>query len=174
MSRGKTLVIRLATLAVILAVAAVMMVIGRGHTIYLDNKTVEDYQGQEYKSFERVNITVDGEEVARLQKRERGMATCMGQTFRMTLEITESKGDEPRTEEVTVELPYSVDGIIINLPAYLAGLPEDAWFSEFVPQAETEPAEDEVLPGEGGEFGLEGDLSSMDGGQSDLLGTPEA
>lgn len=156
--RGKTLLIRLAALVVVVAVAAAMMVIGRGHTLYLDNKTIENYQGQEYKSFERVVVTVKGEEVAKLGKRERGMATWIGQNFKMTLEITENKGDEPRTEEISMKLPYSVDGIVINLPAYLAGLPEDAWFSEFVPQAETEPADDEPLPGEGGEFGLEGDM----------------
>lgn len=156
--KGKTLVIRLAVLAAVIAVAAVMMVIGRGHTIYLDNKTIEDYQGQEYKSFERVVVTVDGEEAAKLNKRERGMATCMGQSFTMTLEITEKKGDEPRTEVVTVDLPYSVDGIVINLPALLAGLPEDAWYSEFVPQVQEEPEDEEPLPGEGGEFGLEGDM----------------
>ena len=162
--KGKTLVIRLIALVVVVAVAAAMMVIGRGHTIYLDNKTIEDYQGQEYKSFERVVITVDEEEVAKLQKRERGMATCIGQTFKMTLEITENKGDEPRIQEVTIDLPYGVDGIIINLPAYLAGLPEEAWFSEFVPMVEEEPAEDDPLPGEGGEFGMEG----MDEGLGDV------
>lgn len=162
--KGKTLIIRLVALAVVVAVAAAMMVIGRGHTIYLDNKTVEDYQGQEYKSFERVVITVDEEEVAKLQKRERGMATCIGQTFKMTLEITENKGDEPRIQEVTVDLPYGVDGIIINLPAYLAGLPEEAWFSEFVPMVEEEPTGDEPLPGEDGEFGMEG----MDEGLGDV------
>lgn len=161
--RGKTLLIRLAALVVVIAVAAAMMVIGRGHTLYFDNKTIEEYQGQEYKSFERVVVTVKGEEVAKLGKRERGMATWIGQNFKMTLEITENKGDEPRTEEISMKLPYGVDGIVINLPAYLAGLPEDAWFSEFVPQAETEPADDEPLPGEGGEFGLESDLSGMEG-----------
>ena len=147
--KGKTLVIRLIALVVVVAVAAAMMVIGRGHTIYLDNKTIEDYQGQEYKSFERVVITVDEEEVAKLQKRERGMATCIGQTFKMTLEITENKGDEPRIQEVTIDL---------------AGLPEEAWFSEFVPMVEEEPAEDDPLPGEGGEFGMEG----MDEGLGDV------
>ena len=161
--RGKTLLIRLAALVVVIAVAAAMMVIGRGHTLYFDNKTIEEYQGQEYKSFERVVVTVKGEEVAKLGKRERGMATWIGQNFKMTLEITENKGDEPRTEEISMKLPYGVDGIVINLPAYLAGLPEDAWFSEFVPQAETEPADDEPLPGEGDEFGLEGDLG-LEGG----------
>ena len=50
--RGKTLLIRIAALAVCAALAAAMMVIGRGHTLYFDNKTIEDYQGQEYKAFE--------------------------------------------------------------------------------------------------------------------------
>ena len=155
--KGKTLIIRLAVLAVAAALAAVMMVIGRGHTLYFDNKTIEDYQGQEYKAFERVVVTVKGEEVAKLGKRERGMATWIGQDFKMVLEITEKKGDEPRIEEISIQLPYGVDGVVINLPAYLAGLPEDAWFSEFVPMVEEEPGEED-LPGEGDGFGLEGDM----------------
>ena len=154
--KGKTLIIRLAVLAVAAALAAVMMVIGRGHTLYFDNKTIEDYQGQEYKAFERVVVTVKGEEVAKLGKRERGMATWIGQDFKMVLEITEKKGDEPRIEEISIQLPYGVDGVV-NLPAYLAGLPEDAWFSEFVPMVEEEPSEED-LPGEGDGFGLEGDM----------------
>ena len=155
--KGKTLIIRLAVLAVAAALAAVMMVIGRGHTLYFDNKTIEDYQGQEYKAFERVVVTVKGEEVAKLGKRERGMATWIGQDFKMVLEITEKKGDEPRIEEISIQLPYGVDGVVLNLPAYLAGLPEDAWFSEFVPMVEEEPSEED-LPGEGDGFGLEGDM----------------
>lgn len=155
--RGKTLLIRIAALAVCAALAAAMMVIGRGHTLYFDNKTIEDYQGQEYKAFERVVVTVKGEEVAKLGKRERGMATWIGQDFKMVLEITEKKGDEPRIEEISIQLPYGVDGVVINLPAYLAGLPEDAWFSEFVPMVEEEPSEED-LPGEGDGFGLEGDM----------------
>lgn len=149
---------------ILAAIAACMMVIGRGHTVYFDNKTIEDYQGQEYKSFEKVIVTVKGEEVAKLAKRERGMTTWIGQNFRMTLEITEKKGEEPRTQEVSIKLPYSVDGIVVNLPAYLAGLPEDAWYSEFVPAVTEEPA-DEGVPGEGDEFGLglEGELGLEEG-----------
>ena len=48
-------------------------------------------------------------------------------------------------------------GGLITLPAYLAGLPEEAWFSEFVPMVEEEPGEED-LPGEGDEFSLEGDM----------------
>ena len=159
--RGKTLLIRIAALAVCAALAAAMMVIGRGHTLYFDNKTIEDYQGQEYKAFERVVVTVKGEEVAKLGKRERGMATWIGQNFKMTLEITEKKGEEPRIEEIELTLPYNMDGIIINLPAYLAGLPEEAWLSEFIPAPEPEEPEEDLDIGEN--MGLGEDLSGDTG-----------
>ena len=146
----------LLTVLMLAAIAAWMMVIGRGHTVYLDNKTLEDYQGQEYKAYERVVVTVKGEEVAKLDKRDRGMSVWIGQNFEMTLEITEKKGDEPVVKEVSIKLPYDMDGIIINLPAYLAGLPEEVWLTEFIPAPE-EPEEEEI-PGEGDVFGMEGDL----------------
>ena len=43
-SKRRTLFIALTVLA-LAAVAACMMVIGRGHEIYLDNKTLEGYAG---------------------------------------------------------------------------------------------------------------------------------
>lgn len=156
MKSKRRIVFILLTVLVLVAIAGCMMVIGRGHTVYFDNKTLEGYEGQDYKAFDRVVVTVKGKEVAKLDKRDRGMSIWIGQNFKMTLAITEKKGDEPVVKEVSIKLPYSVDGIVINLPAYLAGLPEDAWYSEFVPAATEEPVEDE--PGIGDEFGMEGDL----------------
>ena len=146
---------------VLVCVGAAMMVIGRGHTVYFDNKTLEEYQGQTYKAAHKIVVTVKGEEVAKLGARERGMSVWIGQNFKMVLEVTQEKGGEPAIHEIDLKLPYSVDGIVINLPALLAGLPEEAWFSEFVP-AETEVPEEEV-PGEGDEFGLglEGELGDV-------------
>jgi len=153
--KKKVLLIRLIVVALCVALGAAMMVIGRGHTIYLDNKTLEDYQGQEYKSFEKVVISVKGQEEIKLAKRERDMATCLGQSFHMTLEVTEKKGDQPRVEEIDLKLPYSMDGIIVNLPALLAGLPEEAWMTEFIPAPEPEETEE---PDVGDEFGMGEDL----------------
>lgn len=161
MKTKRRILFSLLAVLILAAIAACMMVIGRGHTVYLDNKTVEDYQGQEYKAYERIVVTVGGGKPSKLGKRERGEAIWIGQNFKMTLEITEKKGDDPVVKEVSVKLPYSVDGIVVNLPAYLAGLPEEAWFSEFVPAVTEEPEEE--VPGEGGEFGLEGDLGLEDG-----------
>ena len=154
-SKRRKLFIALTVLA-LAAVAACMMVIGRGHEIYLDNKTLEGYEGQDYKAFDRVVVTVKGEEVAKLGKRERGSAIWIGQSFKMTLEITEKKGEEPVVKEISLKLPYDMDGIVVNLPALLAGLPEEAWLSEFVPAVTEAPAAED--PAIGADFGLEGDL----------------
>ncbi len=152
----------LLTVLILISIAGWMMVIGRGHTVYIDNKTLEGYEGQDYKAFERVVVTVKDEDVAKLGKRERGMSIWIGQNFKMTLEITENKGDEPVVKEINLKLPYDMDGIVVNLPALLAGLPEEAWLSEFIPAVTEEPIEEE--PGIGDEFsmgdglGLEDDL----------------
>ncbi|MCI8914681.1 MAG: hypothetical protein HFF38_11270 [Lawsonibacter sp.] len=159
--KSRQIVFSLLLVAVLVAIAGCMLVIGRGHTVYFDNKTLEGYQGQDYKAFERVVVKVKGEEVAKLGKRERGMSIWIGQNFQMTLEITENKGDEPVVKEVSIKLPYSVDGIVVNLPAYLAGLPEEAWYTEFVPAVTEEPVEEDPTIGDdfglGDELGLEGD-----------------
>jgi len=162
MKSKRRIVFSLLMVLFLVAVAACMMVIGRGHTVYFDNKTLEDYNGQEYKAAHKVVVTVKGEEVAKLGKRDRGMSIWIGQNFKMTLEVTQEKGDEPEVREFSLKLPYSVDGIVVNLPALLAGLPEEAWFSEFVPAATEEPAEGEE-PVIGDEFGLGGDMGLEDG-----------
>ena len=82
MKNKKQWIARILTVAVLLGIAAVMFVIGRGHTVYFDNKTAE-YNGTQYSAFQRVNVTVNGERVAKLSKRDRGMATWIGQDFKM-------------------------------------------------------------------------------------------
>ena len=55
---------RVGTVAVLLAIAACMMVIGRGHTVYFDNKKLE-YEGQTYDTYRRINVFVNGEQIGR-------------------------------------------------------------------------------------------------------------
>ena len=145
MKNKKQWIARILTVAVLLGIAAVMFVIGRGHTVYFDNKTAE-YNGTQYSAFQRVNVTVNGERVAKLSKRDRGMATWIGQDFKMELEVTENKGDEPKIIPVSIKLPYGMDGIVVNLPELVAGLPQEVWQSEFVPVATVEEPEEEVIP----------------------------
>ena len=143
MKNKRQLIFRIAALAIILAIAAAMFVVGRGHTIYFDNKTLE-YNGQEYKAFHKVKVIVDGKEAAKLSERDRGMADIMGQTLSMTLEITDEKNGTPHSHKVSMGVPYNMDGIIINIPALMAGQPEDAYLSEFVIVTPEETEEEEI------------------------------
>ena len=157
--KKRTLFFRIGAIVILLAIAAVMMVIGRGHTVYFDNKKLE-YNGETYDTPYKVCVYVNDERVAKLYDKERGMATWIGQNFEMTLEITQEKGGDETTETYQITLPYNMDGIVINLPGFLAGLDQDAYITEFVPVAteETDTTGEEELPGD--EFGIdiEGDI----------------
>ena len=64
----------------------------------------------------------------------------------MTLEIMESKGGSEETQTYKIPLPKNMDGIIINIPGYLAGLPEEAYLTEFIAAPEPVTDEDTELP----------------------------
>ena len=132
------------TVLVLVAIAACMMVIGRGHTLYFDNKKLE-YEGETYDTYRRINVIVNGEQVAKLSAKDRGMATFMGQSFSFDLEVTKEKGDDPVVSTYSVKVPYGEDGIVLNLPGLLAGLPEDAYTSVFVPMVVEEEPEDDIV-----------------------------
>lgn len=153
MNKKRALLFQIGTIVILLAICALMMVIGRGHTVYLDNKPLE-YEGKTYESPYKISIYVDGEQVAKLYEGERGQATNIGQNFEVTLKIMQTKGGEETTGTYQVKLPYSVDGVIINIPAFLGGAPAEAYTSEFVP-AVVETADDaaEEVPG-GDEFAM--------------------
>ena len=145
MNNKRRWIFRGCTLLMILIVAAVMFAVGRGHTVYIDNKTLE-YNGESYSALQRVEVWVGEERLSKLAKRERTMSTVIGQSFEMKLVNTVEKGDEPSEVIVKLTLPYSWDGIVVNVPGYLAGLPQEAWMTEFV--SEPEPAsEGEEEPG---------------------------
>ena len=59
------------------------------------------------------------------------MATCIGQTFKMTLEITQEKGGTEETVNVTVDLPIP-HGWHCSQPSCISGrASEEAYLSEF-------------------------------------------
>ena len=144
MKNKRQLIFRAAAIAVILVIAVIMFIIGRGHTIYFDNVSA-DYEGKSYDAYYKVTVIKDGEKVAKLAEDERGMTDLMGQTLSMTLEITDEKGQEPHSHRVSMPIPYGTDGIVINIPELMAGLPQQAYMSEFVPVATSEEDTDEEV-----------------------------
>ena len=138
---------RIGALVLLLAIAGTMVVIGRGHTVYMDNRVLE-YEGEEYGCPRKITVYVDGERVAKLSKKDRGMATCIGQNFSMTLEVEQEKDSEPVTTEFDIKLPFNMDGIVINLPGLLAGLPNEAIMSEFVQLTVADEPDEEIITDE--------------------------
>ena len=135
--KTRRLVIRVAAVLVLIIVGIIMSIIGRGHTIYLDNKTLE-YNGQTYKAPYKVTIYVGDEQLTKLYDKERSSTTCLGQTFTVTLEVMETKNGSEEMQTYKIPVPKNMDGVIINIPGYLAGLPEETCLPEFL----TAPAED--------------------------------
>ena len=152
MKKSTTILIRVLAVVILLALAGTMMIIGRGHTVYFDNKTFE-YEGQTYDCPYKVTCYKDGEKFAKLMKRDRGMVDVMGQKITVTLEIVNEKGADTVVKNVTFPIPYGDDGVVINLPAYLNKLPLNVFMTEFVPVVVEEEVEE---TGPADEFGLAG------------------
>lgn len=146
--KTRRLVIRVAAVLVLIIIGIIMSIIGRGHTIYLDNKTLE-YNGQTYKAPYKVTIYVGDEQLTKLYDKERGSTTCLGQTFTVTLEVMETKNGSEEMQTYKIPVPKNMDGVIINIPGYLAGLPEEAYLSEFIAAPTEDISDDEVPGGEG-------------------------
>lgn len=140
--KSKRIIIRSAAILLILALAVCMFIIGRGHTVYFDNKDF-NYDGKSYGAYYKVAVSKDGQKVAKLSADDRGTCDLMGQTLSIVLEITDEKGDKPHSHRVNMPIPYGTDGVVINVPALMAGLPANAYMSEFVPIAVPEEAEEE-------------------------------
>ncbi|MDY5022875.1 MAG: DUF6672 family protein [Blautia sp.] len=148
MKSKKRLLIRILAIAVVIGVAVTMFIIGRGHTVYFDNKDLEA-DGTEYKSYYQIEVFVDDVSVCKLRSGERGMVSTMGQDFTMVLHITPEKDGKKVGSAVTLKLPYNMDGIILNLPAMLGGASEDVYLEEFIPApVEEEETEDVIVTDE--------------------------
>lgn len=142
----RTLLFRLGTVLLLIALAVLMLIIGRGHEIYLDNKTFE-YEGNEYQAYYLVVAEAKGNEEQEAFKRDRVALSCMGQKIKIDFTIQDVKNGDKRTESAVISIPYSMDAVVINLPAYFAGLPQDVWMEEFVSMAITDSssANEEVV-----------------------------
>lgn len=152
MNKKKTWFFRISAVLVLVVIAAVMLIIGRGHTVYFDSKQIE-YNGTTVETPYKIEVIVNGKKVAKLYDDERGMTSWIGQNFEMTLQVTAEKGGDSKVYNVGLSLPYNMDGVILNIPALLAGLPEEAYLSEFVQEIPEASEDEEVVTDEMNDMG---------------------
>lgn len=148
-------IIRIAFILVLVLVAVLMLRIGRGHTVYFDNRAL-DKDGQSVAAPYKITVYVNGEQISKLYDKERCMVTNIGDSLELTVEVMQQKGGSETTETYKLTLPHSIDSVIINLPAYMAGLSEEAYLEEFIP-APSADLDDEEVPNTEDDMGL-GDI----------------
>ena len=148
-------IIRIAFVLVLVLVAVLMLRIGRGHTVYFDTRAL-DKDGQSVAAPYKITVYVNGEQISKLYDKERCMVTNIGDSLELTVEVMQQKGGSETTETYKLTLPHSIDSVIINLPAYMAGLPEEAYLEEFIP-APSADLDDEEVPNTEDDMGL-GDI----------------
>lgn len=146
MKNSRSLWIKFGAVAALLIIGAVMMVIGRGHSIYLDDKTFE-YGGRTYDALYRVDVSVKGspEEDQSLYARERVVYTKMGQSATIEIKYMEAKGGEKKPMTAKIKIPYGMDGVVINLPALIAGAGPEVYMSEFITVPDVTSSDNEVV-----------------------------
>lgn len=155
---NKTFWYRAACILLLVLIAALMIIIGRKHIVYLDNKALE-YEGGKVNALYKVEFVNNSGETKKLYQRERGETSIMGQSTTLTLLVTEKKGGEEVEHKIKISIPFKKDAVVINVPALLAGLDQSIWMTDFVSLAttsETSAAEEEVVLGD--DFGFGSDI----------------
>lgn len=114
---------------IIVAICAVCLYFGRGHTIYLDNKSTENGK---YENYDSIKVFYKGEKVSSIGARERAAMSHIGQDLTITVEYRVKANSSKEEAELKIKLPYNMDGIILNLPALIEGASEEEYLSEFV------------------------------------------
>lgn len=134
---------RLGSLALILIIAVLMFIVGRGHTLYVDNKTFETPAGT-FEALYRTDVYVSesSDEMQQLSARERSAFKFMGQTATLNIEYRTVRNGEKKQAVYKLRVPYGLDGIVINVPALLAGKGPDIYMYEFVSVSDVAPAAD--------------------------------
>ena len=89
---NRRLIFQLAAVVVLIVIAYAMTIIGRGHTVYLDNKEVRVQRKDLRHAVQGRRRLWTASRSPSSMTAKRGSATCIGQKFTVTLEITEKKG----------------------------------------------------------------------------------
>ena len=95
--------IRIAFILVLVLIAVVMLRIGRGHTVYFDNRAV-DKGGQSVEAPYKITVYVNGEQISKLYEKERCLTTVIGDKLELTVEVMQQKGGSETTSVYSLKV----------------------------------------------------------------------
>lgn len=154
MKTNKTIIYKIILVLILVILCFVMIYIGRGHTLYFDNKSMS-INGVDVKAPYRIKIFIKGNEVADLNDGDRGMAIWIGPKAHLDVEIQNEKGGNKDTKSYDVKLPRKIDGVVINMVGLMNAAPYENYISEFIPLATSvKETEEELVVDDSGMEGL--------------------
>ena len=133
---------------ILVAISVICFIVGRGHTIYFDNNALD---GTSYEAYNEINIMYDGKSAGKMIEKERLSLQVTGQKLEVEIIAKKEVDGGKKNVKFELEIPYNMDNIMINVPAYLDGASQDVYMEEFVPASEV--ADDDEVP-QTDEFGL--------------------
>lgn len=122
----KMILIRIATLIAVLVISIALFYSGKGHTLLLDNKTIE-INSSEYKALDFVDVKIDSGEFSELLKRDRTKELVAGQKHKITVNYMDM-GVEKEIQK-TFKLKVGDPMYLLSIPALIAE--DDDWLQVF-------------------------------------------
>lgn len=118
------------TILIFVLLGLLFFIIGKGHTLLLDNKTVT-LDGTEYAALALVEVSIDSSEPIELTRRMRDMVQVPGQRHTITVSFIDKTGNE-----VTLSKKFSIkvlqDMYLLSIPAFIEGA--ENWITPFTPE----------------------------------------
>ena len=137
----KRLIVRSALVAVYVALLVLMLLMGKRHTILIDNKEAEDGS---YAAIDGMSVQIDSLESAEYYPGDRDKAVVNGQRHKIKIEIFA----ESKVVEQSFTVPFGQEMLILSVPKLVAGI--TPYVETFVPQTESAVAADSSQPQEFG------------------------
>ncbi len=129
-------------------IAAVMMIIGRSHVIFLDDKAIE-VDGVSVPAKYSIYISVNGSKPQEIFARERAQEKIMGQKMKIDLTYINKKNSFDEIKfSYKAKVPYSMDTVIVNLPLLIEGYDQSKWMTEYVIEQKIEETSEPVITDE--------------------------
>ena len=116
--------VRVAVIVLIILLAVFLYHYGKQHTVYVDNRMIK-IGDESYRPLSRAEVSIDGMESQTYRQRTRREETVVRQKHTIRIE----SGDDVYEGEFT--LPVNQDAVVLSLPAFVAGLGQDQYLSEF-------------------------------------------
>jgi hypothetical protein len=132
----RRLFVRIGLVVVYVLLVAVVFVLGKGHTLLIDNKDLSDGSAT---AIDGILVSVDGREALELYAGDRDMVQLKGQRHRIDVELITG---EKKIDGKRFSLPLDTDMLILSVPKLVAG--QGSYIETFVPRDQPRPVDDQV------------------------------